>query len=124
MLARTRIRGHLPTVPTPMPQQTSRLLRYIRKLAKLAALVVPLRRAAIRLRQRRLLKRYYPEDCRRLIVFFTPGADSVSGGILSISSLHDETARLRMVHGAEVVLCSIPNEPLLLKYTKFNNNHL
>ncbi len=123
MFTRACIREHLPIAPTPMSQQTSRPPRYIKKLVKLIELVVPLRRAAIRFRQRRLLKRYYSKDCRRLIVFFTPGSDSVSGGILSISSLYHETARLRVLHGSEVVLCSIPNEPLLLEYTKFNNNH-
>ena len=75
--------------------------------------------------QERLLKESYSPATRRLIVFLTPGFDSVNGGILSISSIYRETRKLKYVHGAETIMCTVPGDPLLLKYTKFENqNHI
>ena len=64
----------------------------------------------------------------KLIIFLIEGADyktgieRISGGIISIVSLAEETARLRTVHGAEVVVCTFPDQHLLDKHTLFENN--
>lgn len=64
-----------------------------------------------------------PHKVERLIIFLTPGQDGVSGGIMSIVSLYEETRRLKAIHGAECILCSLPsNHPPLLRYTKFQND--
>lgn len=63
----------------------------------------------------------------RLILFLIPGADydtgteTISGGIISIVSLCEESAKLREVHGAEVLLCTFPGQHLLAKHTQFKN---
>lgn len=77
----------------------------------------------IKLSQEKLLKENYSPNTRKLIVFLTPGADIVNGGILSISSLYEETKKLKYMHEAETLLCTIPGNPLLLKYTKFENKN-
>jgi len=56
-------------------------------------------------------------------MFLTPGFDIVNGGILSISSILEETARLKHIHGAETTMCTVPGDPLLLRYTKFRNQN-
>lgn len=63
----------------------------------------------------------YPRTARRLIVFLVPGDDGVTGGILSIVATFHETLRLRKVHGAEAMLCTIPGDLPLLYYTRFEN---
>ncbi|MBS1660107.1 MAG: hypothetical protein JST68_03550 [Bacteroidetes bacterium] len=64
----------------------------------------------------------------RLIVFLVPGADKltgaerISGGIISITSLKEESGLLKEVHGAEVILCTMPEEYLLFQHKLFANN--
>jgi hypothetical protein len=58
----------------------------------------------------------------RAIVFIVPGFDRVDGGILSLSSLVDETRKLAALHGAEVFACPFPGDPPLAAYTQFDNN--
>ncbi|MCW3995881.1 MAG: hypothetical protein NWE98_07000 [Candidatus Bathyarchaeota archaeon] len=77
----------------------------------------------IRKIQKQLLREKYSVDTKQLIIFLTPGVDMVNGGILSITSLFQETSRLRQVHGSEVILCNYPTDPPLLKYTKFDNDN-
>jgi len=67
--------------------------------------------------------RKYPRDARRLIVFLTPGADDVTGGILSICAHYGESVGLRPIHNSEVLLCTVPGEPILARYTKFENSN-
>jgi hypothetical protein len=84
-----------------------------------------LKRTEIKSSQDKLLKESYNPNVSKLIIFLTPGFDEVNGGILSISSICEETKKLDHLHGAEVIMCTIPGDPLLLKYTKFeNSNHL
>jgi len=71
--------------------------------------------------QDRLLRAYYSPDVKKLIVFLTRGYDVVGGGILSICSLYEESKRMKNIHGAEVIICTLPGDPPLLKYTKFKN---
>ena len=73
--------------------------------------------------QDKLLKDNYDLNAKKVIVFLTPGFDDVNGGILSISSIYEETEKLKDVHEAETILCTIPGDPLLLKYTKFKNRN-
>lgn len=72
-----------------------------------------------------LLKKNYDPNSERLIIFLTPGYDEVNGGIMSISSIYEETEKLKKIHGSESLLCTLPKDPLLLKYTRFKNeNHI
>lgn len=75
----------------------------------------------IRKAQNLLLKRNYNENNSNLIIFLTLGYDTICGGILSISSLFSETEKLKSIHKSNVIMCTVPGEPLLLKYTKFKN---
>jgi O-antigen/teichoic acid export membrane protein len=84
-----------------------------------------LRESKIKQSQNELLKDNYDSETKKLVVFLTPGSDVVNGGILSITSIYEETKKLKGVHEAETVLCTIPGDPLLLKYTQFENqNHI
>jgi hypothetical protein len=60
---------------------------------------------------------------RRLIVFLTPGYQWRAGGVLSIASLYRESVRFSEVHGARVVLATVPGDPHILKYTWFKNRN-
>jgi hypothetical protein len=73
--------------------------------------------------QPKLLAENYSPDCKRLIVFLTPGHDEANGGIMSISSIYAETKKLKRIHGAEAIMCTIPGDPRLLRYTKFANDN-
>ncbi len=81
----------------------------------------PLNDSKIRKYQSELLKENYNPNTKKLIIFLTSGYDMVNGGILSISSMYEETIKLKEIHGAETIKCIVPGEPLILKYTKFKN---
>ena len=83
----------------------------------------PIRAMIIKGIQRRRLKKHYCPNARRLIIFLTLGHNWVNGGILSINSIYDETCRIKQIHGAEVVMCTIPGGEPLLKYSKFRNQN-
>jgi hypothetical protein len=64
-------------------------------------------------------------DCNNynsLIVFFVPGFDRVSGGIMSIISIASETQKLFSKSKTGVFVCPVPYHPPLSKFTKFENN--
>jgi len=82
-----------------------------------------LKNCALRLTQDRLLENSYDPATKRLIIFLTPGDDRVDGGIMSYSSIYEETKKLKGIHGAETVMCTIPGHPPLLRYTKFPNKN-
>lgn len=71
--------------------------------------------------------RNFDRKTRKLIVFLIPGADKatgtekISGGTISIVSLREESALLKDVHDAEVVMCTLPNEYLLFRHKLFVN---
>jgi len=77
----------------------------------------------LRLVQDKLLKSSYDSAAKRLIIFLTPGDDRVDGGIMSYSSIYEETKKLKHIHGAETVMCTIPGDHLILRYTKFPNEN-
>lgn len=70
-----------------------------------------------------LLRRHYSRDVDSLIVFLTPGHDIVCGGIISIASIYAETLKLRYLHKSDVIMCTVPGDPPLLKYTRFRNQN-
>lgn len=63
-------------------------------------------------------------DRKRLIVFLVPGCDDVNGGILSIASLCAESRRIGANRDADVFLATLPNDPPLLRYTRFSNDEM
>jgi hypothetical protein len=83
----------------------------------------PVRVQRIRRTQRDILMDRYDPDSEALIVILTPGNDQVNGGILSIASIYQETSRLKDLHQSEVLLCTVPGEPLLLRYSQFRNEN-
>jgi hypothetical protein len=86
-------------------------------------LINSLKEPGIRKNQIELIKQNYDLNTRRLIVFLTSGYDMITGGILSISSLYEETKKIEEIHGFQTILSTVPGEPLLLKYTKFENKN-
>ena len=69
----------------------------------------------------------FDSSTNKLVIFLVAGADydtgtdKISGGIISIVSLCEESAKLKSIHGAEVVLCTFPGQHLLQKFTQFRN---
>jgi glycosyltransferase involved in cell wall biosynthesis len=70
--------------------------------------------------QDRQLRINHDLNADSLIVLLTPGYDLVNGGILSINSLYVETCK--MIPTAQVLCCTVPEDPLLLGYTRFPND--
>lgn len=73
--------------------------------------------------QNELLKKNYDPNICKLIIFCTPGYNLSNGGIMSITSIYQETRNLRYLHGSETIMCTVPGDPVLLRYTKFQNNN-
>jgi len=63
-----------------------------------------------------------PQDIKRGIIFLVPGQDIVTGGLLQIYSMYKETVNLFDLHGAHAFLATLPGDPPLLRYTKFEFN--
>lgn len=59
-----------------------------------------------------------------LVVYLTPGADKITGGIISIVSLCKETQALRDADGSVSVLCTLPDEPRLAMYSAVEDPHV
>jgi hypothetical protein len=70
--------------------------------------------------QTKLLRHNFSHETENLIIFLTPGQDIVNGMILAIYHHYLGTKNLESIHNAEVLMCTLPKDPLLLKYTKFN----
>lgn len=75
-----------------------------------------------------LIKEHYSSSpTESLIVFLIPGAEwttgeeSISGGVISIVSLYEETVKLESAHQSTTILCTFPGEYLLSKYENFPN---
>jgi hypothetical protein len=85
------------------------------------------REIKIRRRQNELLLKQFEPTCKNLIVFFVHGADwftgedSISGGILSIASIYEETKKLEPEHHCKVIMVTYEDAHLLLEHTKFPN---
>ncbi len=70
------------------------------------------------------LRSTYDSKEKNLIIFFVPGEDGITGGILSIYSIYEETKKLKHIHNCETIMCTLPNDSILLKNTNFENNVL
>ena len=70
----------------------------------------------------------YKKDIRNLIVFMVPGAqwehgkENISGGLISICSLYEETEKLKYIHNAEVIMVTHKEDGLIWKFESFENN--
>ena len=102
-----------------MDNKPSKFKKYSNKIT--SRLSRPLNDSRIQKYQNELLKENYNPNAKKLIIFLTSGYDMVNGGILSISSIYEETIKLKEIHGAETIKCIVPGEPLILEYTKFKN---
>jgi hypothetical protein len=82
----------------------------------------------IRKAQDRIIKNQVLSNTRRLIIFLVPGAnpltgkDEISGGVLSIASLYEESSKLKDLHESKVLVATSPGEFLILRFTQFDNN--
>lgn len=89
---------------------------------------IVLRRPSVTSAIRKVQKSYLDaEHCSSydsLIIFFVPGFDMVSGGVMSIVSLASETKKLFSGSKTGVFVCVIPYHPPLSKFTKFENNQV
>jgi len=102
-------------VPRVIKSQPRKLLAHARRKER-----------SIKLCQEKLLGDKLSCLCKACDYCFNPQViTSLMGGILSISSIYEETRRLEHIHHAETIMCTSPGDPLLLKYTKFENqNHI
>lgn len=80
----------------------------------------PFKQKKIQNIQKELLNEYDSKE-GKLIIFLSPGKNTVNGGILSIASLYNETKKI-LKKNYKILMCSLPGDPLLLKYTKFDND--
>jgi hypothetical protein len=72
---------------------------------------------------RAVLTRAIPSSTKRLIIFLTPGYEFTAGGVMAITAMYQESVAQGQIHQAKVVLCTVPGEPPLLKYTWFQNRN-
>ncbi|BDC98607.1 hypothetical protein PEPS_08880 [Persicobacter psychrovividus] len=86
------------------------------------------RERLIRKNQNKQLQLQYSSEIEKLIIFVVGGAswftgkDEISGGIMSIASIYEETVKLKEIHCAEVIMVTSPDAHLLLKHTQFPND--
>lgn len=97
-----------------VPQRVRMMVRKIRRR---------LHQPSVKRHRRELLKVSYPQMAKRLIIFLSPGSNEPYGGVLSITSLFDETKKLEYLHSAETIMCTVPGEALILRYTWFRNRN-
>jgi hypothetical protein len=85
------------------------------------------REIPIRRKQDLFLKSSFSNSSPRVIIFLIDGADErtgeeqISGGIMSIASIYEETKKLKEVHAAETFICTAPHTNLLLHFTQFQS---
>jgi len=73
-------------------------------------------------KQNKYLNDSHKQIASSVIIFLTPSENKVNGGILSIVSLAEETVKLKHIHSSDVFVCSLPAEPSIFKFTKFENS--
>jgi hypothetical protein len=104
------------------------LIRKAKSLVKLAVRGTERRKFKRELQIRKLqdesLNSSYNKHATRLIIFFIDcidhtGKEHISGGLLSINSLFEETVKLKEIHKSEVLLCTIKNAHLLFRFSSF-----
>ncbi len=82
-----------------------------------------LKSALVGIHQRKLMMENYDPEIRKLVIFLSPGTDRVSGGMISITSIFNETVRLRNQIGADAIMCIVPGDPPMIRYSKFDNRN-
>ena len=86
------------------------------------------REKTIRTIQDKALVSSYDVGVKKLVVFFIDGAElnsgneNISGGLLSIHSIFQETKNLCETHGAEVLLCTMKGVNLFAKFSSFESD--
>ena len=111
-------------IAAPGIKKAYRLLKYSNERKRFA------REFAIRREQDENLRSHYLAEAEKLIVFVVPGSDpatgtdNISGGTMSIVSICEETAALENIHGAQTIMCTLNDQSLLVRHTKFENNRL
>jgi hypothetical protein len=111
------MKNHLPNFLKPIV----RFIYYKNERKKIS------REPSIKKVQNKLLRKYLNLEIKKLIVFLVDGADwftgkdKISGGILSIASIYEETQKLKHIHGADVIMVTQPKAHLLLKHSQFPN---
>ncbi|WP_114781597.1 hypothetical protein [Botryobacter ruber] len=87
-----------------------------------------IREIPIRKRQNIYLKSKDATGSGKIIIFLIDGADErtgkeqVTGGIMSIASIYEETNKLKEVHAGEAFICTHQYTNLLLKFTQFKSD--
>jgi hypothetical protein len=87
------------------------------------------REGRVKRQQDRLIRGGFPKSAKKIIIFFLDGADlltgreTVSGGLLSIHSLFEETLAIKEVHGAETLLCTMKGANLFFEFSSFHSPH-
>lgn len=82
-------------------------------------------RAKRRLRlllMRNILTRTIPKSTKRLIVFLSPGHEFRAGGVMAIALMYQESKAMEDLHRARVVMCTLPGDPPLARYSWFENS--
>jgi hypothetical protein len=78
-------------------------------------------------RQQDSLIKSFDSSTEKLIVFLVPGADrytgneTISGGVISLVSLCEESAKLKSLHHGEVIMTVFPGEYLFMRHLNFEN---
>jgi len=78
--------------------------------------------------QNKEIAHQYDKETKNLIVFLVPGAqwdfgkEKISGGLISICSLYEETLKLKNIHNAEVIMVTHHEDGLIWKFDSFENN--
>lgn len=78
--------------------------------------------------QDREIEIQYKKETKNLIVFLVPGGqweqgkEKISGGLISICSLYQETIKLKNIHNAEVIMVTHKEDGLIWKFESFENN--
>lgn len=87
------------------------------------------REARVKQLQDELLPKLYPAGAKKIIVFFldsvdlASGKEKVSGGLLSIHSIFEETLKLEALHDTAILLCSVGDAYLFFEFSTFQSPH-
>jgi hypothetical protein len=107
-----------------LPYWVKKILRFVKYKEERSSFFREIR---IRGKQDQNLKSNFNQNANSLILFFVPGADrsagkeTISGGVMSLVSLCEETLKLENIHGAKTLMCTFPRQFLLLKHVNFDN---
>lgn len=66
-------------------------------------------------------ERFVLPSCKRYVVFLLAGSDTVSGGVISILSIAQESKKLLEGQDARVLVCTALGDAPLRQYTMFDN---